>query len=411
MSRSRLGFSRFHRRAETRIRGPRTQLTPGRASLGVRRPLAGCALAAACLASPGAVGAQQVERWEAYAEPCERDRRALRLVEIARFGDAEGDGIIESDIVGVSWGEDVGYLVRDGASGISTRIKVFARDGTFQRVIGRRGDGPGEFRALGEVHVVEDRIVALDAGRRTWVVFDLAGEFLEHRSFGLSGRQFVSVGEDRVVVGSMDASPKAVGFPLHLASLADGTPSLHFGAADPDWNISDPFAFAVTIAKVNRPGAILVAKGSGPAVEEWSLDNAMVWALHGNLPWFPQADRIPDPRTEPPPARLDELAADRDDGLWLASSVADARWRDIRFPATGEAGVPYSRLREYRDGRLDVFDLRRRCHVGARTWDAPTVELLDHGGVPAAAVVEHGEGMTAQVAVYRVEWRGEGPSA
>lgn len=91
--------------------------------------------------------------------------------------------------------------------------------------------------------------------------------------------------------------------------------------------------------------------------------------------------------------------------------MADARWRDIRFPATGEAGVPYSRLREYRDGRLDVFDLRRRCHVGARTWDAPTIELLDHGGVPAAAVVKHGEGMTAQVVVYRVEWRGEGPSA
>ena len=112
------------------------------------------ALAAACLASAGAVGAQQVERWETYAEPCERDGRAadgreLRLVEIARIGDAEGDGIIESDVVGVSWGNDVGYLVRDGASGISTRIKVFARDGTFQRAIGQRGDGPGEFRALG----------------------------------------------------------------------------------------------------------------------------------------------------------------------------------------------------------------------------------------------------------------------
>lgn len=209
----------------------------------VRRPLVGYVLAA-CLANPGAAGAQQVDRWEAYAEPCERDGRALRLVEIARFGDAEGDGIIESDVVGVSWGEDVGYLVRDGSSGISTRIKVFAREGTFQRAIGRRGDGPGEFRALGEVLVVEDRIVALDAGRRrAWVVFDLAGEFLERRFFGLSGRQFVSVGEGRVVVGSMDASPQAVGFPLHLASLADGTPSLHFGAADPDWNISDPFAF------------------------------------------------------------------------------------------------------------------------------------------------------------------------
>lgn len=129
-------------------------------------------LTTTCLASPGVAGAQQVDRWEAYAGSCERGGRAFRLVEIARFGDAAGDGIIESDVVGVSWGEDVGYLVRDGASGISTRIKVFAGDGTFQGAIGRRGDGPGEFRAVGEVLVVEDRIVALDAGRRTWIAFD-----------------------------------------------------------------------------------------------------------------------------------------------------------------------------------------------------------------------------------------------
>ena len=54
------------------------------------------------------------------------------------------------------------------------QIKVFDADGEFSHLIGREGEGPGEYRA-GAVHVVGDTVVVHDAGNSRVVLFGTDG--------------------------------------------------------------------------------------------------------------------------------------------------------------------------------------------------------------------------------------------
>ncbi|MYI06630.1 MAG: 6-bladed beta-propeller, partial [Gemmatimonadetes bacterium] len=94
----------------------------------------------------------------------------LELTEVVRLGDAEGAGAIEGSEPVVTWSARSGYVVAG-----PTFLQVFDDDGRFVRRIGRRGEGPGEFTAVADAHVVDDRLVALDRVTRAWSIFTLAG--------------------------------------------------------------------------------------------------------------------------------------------------------------------------------------------------------------------------------------------
>lgn len=70
-----------------------------------------------------------------------------------------------------------GFLVADARE---AQVRRYAADGGLERVIGRRGSGPGEFRQLAAVHRLPDgRIAAAEMGGRV-SVFDEEGEKLLH---------------------------------------------------------------------------------------------------------------------------------------------------------------------------------------------------------------------------------------
>jgi hypothetical protein len=79
-------------------------------------------------------------------------------------------------------------------------IKVFARDGSFRRSIGRRGSGPGEFRMPGDLDVLGGRIYVADCGNRRVQVLSGEGSYLE--GFGLKRMPWrvLALDEDRIVV-------------------------------------------------------------------------------------------------------------------------------------------------------------------------------------------------------------------
>lgn len=95
----------------------------------------------AFLLSTPALPAQQVLNWGDFelCNDCE-----LEVTELVRLGDAEGPGIIEGSARLVTWDRELGYLLYPG---VGAYIKVFGHDGTFQRKIGREGDGPGDSEA------------------------------------------------------------------------------------------------------------------------------------------------------------------------------------------------------------------------------------------------------------------------
>jgi hypothetical protein len=86
-------------------------------------------------------------------------------------------------------------------------VRFYAPDGTLQATMGRRGDGPGEFRMLGEVWSVGDTVEALDwsLGRITRIVSADSIEIVTLRPRGSAEAAVGRVDEGWMLFGLLSA--------------------------------------------------------------------------------------------------------------------------------------------------------------------------------------------------------------
>lgn len=359
----------------------------------------------ACLATvsgSSALQAQDVLNWGdfEFCEDC-----PLSLTEVVRLGDLEGPGVVESESVDVSWSEAVGYVVYavDGAS-----VKLFDHHGGFKRIVGGPGEGPGEFKFIADAHVVDNRIVVLDAGKRSWVIFDQDGSLAVEHRLDLTPGTFQPVGDNHVVVASIDRRPSIVGLPLHLVDLAGQEVALHFGQETANWTITNPYAESVRASSASRQGTVWWGNASSPRVEQWTTDGQQIAVVGGALPWFePFEGGLPQVGEDPPPPELGELAEDARGHLWMISYTADPEWHEVDFQSEGgEVFFPVAQFPDYWDARIDAFDLSGRRRIGSRVWDTMHIGFVNHDGRPVDApmvhVLEYDEAMVPQVVVYRL---------
>ena len=345
--------------------------------------------------------AQEVLNWGDFelCEDCE-----LEVTELVRLGDADGPGIIEGADVRVVWDEEIGYLhfLRFG-----TRIKIFDHDGTFLREIGGEGDGPGEFRGIGYVQVIDGRVVVLDVMKSAIVILSPAGEYITQHSYRLPETGPISpVGQDRIVVTTTTWRTRVIEHPLHLLDLSSGAITLRFGAANAGAEVTDlqwNFGKRVAASVMSRPGTVWWGWVATPAVQEWSAEGEFLRDFDGDLPWFPEIYETPDWAREPPETLLRQLALDGDDNLWMLIRTADPEWDEVPM-VQGRGGLyPAPNTEDdYHDLRLDVFSLGERRHLGRHVWDGWSTSLLDRGGEPAVFVLEYGRAMVPQIVVYGV---------
>lgn len=97
-----------------------------------------------------------------------------------------------------SWGSN--FAIADPHA---RNVKVFSRQGRLIRVIGRAGEGPGEFRNPAGVASVNDaHLAVLDRSRRIIAVFDLAGTIVEEIDIShLGAPGDVSRSDDHFLLG------------------------------------------------------------------------------------------------------------------------------------------------------------------------------------------------------------------
>jgi len=100
----------------------------------------------------------------------------LSLEEVACYGSMEGEGTAFTSISGVAF-TDSTILVLESQP---PRVAVLGLDGTWQRDVGRAGDGPGELVGPDQIGIVGDTL---------WVG-DLRGRRLE--TYGPSGTPVAS---------------------------------------------------------------------------------------------------------------------------------------------------------------------------------------------------------------------------
>ena len=351
------------------------------------------------LAAP-ALRAQEVLNWDDFelCNDCE-----IEITELVRLGDADGPGIIEGGGRLVAWDREHGYLVYpvNGAY-----IKVFGHDGTFQRKIGREGDGPGEFRGIIDVDVVDGRIVVLDWMRGHIFILSPTGEYITGHLYKYRPGHFTPAGDGRIVVTSSNWRSRVVENPLQLIDLASGATTLEFGAVNAGARKTDVemlFGGQEEGSVLSRSGTVWWASRPRPSVQEWSLEGEQLRVIEGELPWFPAITEFPDRRREPPETRWRGVALDGDDNLWMLVQTPDPEWDEIEMiPGPDGPQLPAGRVVDYRDHRIDVFSLRERRHLGRHVWDATGMALMDHGGEPAVSVLEYDDAMVPQIVVYRV---------
>ena len=371
--------------------------------------MAGCRLARTSLlflwlpiaAPPPTLAAQTVIDLSDI-EVCDTCR--LSLEKVVSLGEAVGPGIIESERTRATWNDGMGYLT---FSRSGTTIKRFGEDGRFMDQIGRAGEGPGEFRAISDVQIVQTDIVALDYRNRSWSVFDGSGAFIRRHQYphALGHGRFHVPGHDTVVVASLQTrTPDIVGYPLHLTTLGSDEPVVHFGADSPTYIPDEPYGGLVVLSTMSRPGTVWWGKPTLPHWEEWSLDGRHLRTVAGDLPWFPS--QLADPRRSPRPIpRMGYFGVDARDRLWTIVEVADPGWRDIEF-VWMEGGywerVDDARPDELRDARLDVFDLKTRRHLGHFTWDSVNPALMVFREDMAVSLMEYDANLVPRLAIYRL---------
>jgi len=233
-------------------------------------------------------------------------------------------------------------------------LAIWEPDGTFDRLIGGHGDGPGEFRGQVSVfHVDGDSLWVVDSRARTSVLGpDLAvarqgspggGDHL----INLAGTLFLDDGSilAGVAVPAGEASDR-----FHVRDRT-GSFRRSFGPADPD--SGRPFPGA------EEDSAILAAAGgsrfwaASPSVyrlELWDTAAVRLRIIEREVSWFKGTSVDAAARTSELPLQLVLIRSDVDGLIWTVAAVPENRRRQRDSEA--ENHDPYAAY----SWRMEVLD-------------------------------------------------------
>ena len=122
--------------------------------------------------------------------------RGIELEHVVSLGTADGAGSLAGEPLAVRQDSRGRYYVVERSA--ATQVMVFAPTGQPAGTIGRRGQGPGEFRRLADLAIGEgDTLWALDRGAGQVSVFSPNWEY--SRSFPAPGARRLAVTPDGVV--------------------------------------------------------------------------------------------------------------------------------------------------------------------------------------------------------------------
>lgn len=82
-------------------------------------------------------------------------------------------------------------------------IKIFSKSGDFDGVIGRKGQGPGEFHLPSGLDILGDGLYVADSANRRVQVVDAKGRYLSGFRVPFFPNRILALGPDRIVVTSL----------------------------------------------------------------------------------------------------------------------------------------------------------------------------------------------------------------
>lgn len=274
-------------------------------------------------------------------------------------------------------------------------LKVFDSEGSFVRLIGRRGRGPGEYEIPIQMEVrSEDSLVVVDGGlsRITTLAPDLT--VARTRPLGVDhGFSVALLPDERQIVAARISTARSVGLPLHLLSK-DGRIVRSFGADPPVEDLRNPDVLWRNIA-AGQEGTVWSAELTRYAVEQWDTAGARLITLERDVEWFQAHSEYgyagnPDLRPQP---GLMAVHYDRGGRVWTAINIADEEWRSAvgqRREASGRRRWVVEDFNKYYDGVVEILDPTAQKVIGSTRFDERVLGFAGDGLVVTYGIEGNG---------------------
>lgn len=232
---------------------------------------------------------------------------------------------------------------------MSQEFAVLDADGTFLQIVGRRGEGPGEYQMVSMVVPGPTYIHVFDPLLARHTVLDHAFNVVRVHSLPARISAVVTRSPDALVLNADIATQAAVGHSFHVLSPSGQIES--FGDADAVFSGRSPYRFALagdgrnTLWTVRRDSSIVTRWELEP---QPSIAKVFVRDLEGFEKDSPAKHRFPSATYAD--AMLDQ------DGLWIVWSTPDPDWTE-RQPVGGTGTtMPDVPPRVLYDGWIDLLD-------------------------------------------------------
>ena len=334
---------------------------------------------------------------------CE-DCRIL-LDSVAFLGDEAGNGFVDETNEVAASSEHFFVVHRV----VSSDIRVFNRDGSFLRVLGRKGEGPGEYQNIKALWVSQrDTLHVIDEGliRRTVVSPDLQvirterlpGRVLHHGYLGL---------KDGTAVLTAVAPDSTGGLRLLHRLSGPGQPLFSFGKP---LNASDEIntvpSALVRITAETKSAEIVASHGSSFILEVYGNQGALERILDLSDRDF--LELVPgDGRFPGYVPWIQDLWIDEEGKLWVLMRVGDPDWEQgVERVGVGFGRRPSVRMVDYDafwDTVVEVVDLKAGVTIARRRFEKGLIKFLGRNEVTGWTNLEN---ETFRLPVYRLSLQG-----
>jgi len=132
-------------------------------------------------------------------------------------------------------------------------IKVYSRSGEFERVIGRKGQGPGEFHLPSGLDILGGKMYVADSANRRVQVIDMEGKYLSGFRVPFPPHRVLALAPDRLVVMSLPAGREGREKVLHG----------YDGAGQPLWEAVDSYFSGDSVYDLMRNRWFILKAGGG----------------------------------------------------------------------------------------------------------------------------------------------------
>ena len=276
------------------------------------------------LAAP--VGAQTPDPVTIPDEPsCTRCRITVR--DVLRLGDNDGDGALGAPAYGVTVDGRGRYWV----FAVDELPLIFGADGAFERRLGRKGQGPGEYMYPGDVVGIGDSVLVLDAGNHRATLLGPGLDLVRTIRMGIPGTRPIVIDWPSLVILNMSAVvvSSTLGPPLQRTSFDGRAISALsvFGPIPEDASVKG-FADMALRLSPSHDRHLWSAHISQYRLTRWTADGVAVGSVARTPEWF--RGKSPSSRgspTTPPPPSIVAIREDSEGLLWVFVNLPRDGWQ------------------------------------------------------------------------------------